>query len=213
MFTGLTSEVGAIQKIRPQSGIVNLTLYAPKLSATGVKFGDSIAMNGICLTVVELHAKGFTVQVMQETVKHTTLGNWQVGDAINLERALTFADRLDGHLVNGHVDGTAIIHDIRKEGAAQQVVLSATNDVHRYIAKKGSVAIDGVSLTVSEIAEANRFTVALIPHTLVETNLQFLKPGKRVNVEVDIIARYLERLTQSTTRSGLTLEKLREYGF
>jgi riboflavin synthase len=213
MFTGLVAEVGKIKDIQLQSDIVTLTLFAPKLCSGKIKLGDSIAMNGICLTVVAVQPKGFSVQAMRETVEHTTLRSWKTGDTINLERALTLADRLDGHLVSGHVDGTAVIKGLYREGAAQRVVLTTDHEVHRYIAKKGSVAIDGVSLTVAGISEKDQFEVALIPFTLDGTNLQCLKIGQLVNIEVDIIARYLERLTQPISGSGLTLEKLREFGF
>jgi len=213
MFTGLVAEMGKIQELQWEAGMIHLSIAAPRLRKTDMKIGDSVAINGICLTVIELDDFGFKIQVMPETVAKTTLANWKVGDAVNLERALNLSGRLDGHLVSGHVDGVAQIVSLIPAGASRYMELEVEAELSRFIAQKGSVTLDGVSLTVAKIVSENRFSVALIPHTLASTTLGNMIPGARLNIEVDIIVRYLERLSQSRIQSGLTLEQLAEKGF
>jgi riboflavin synthase len=213
MFTGLIQEIGKVKQLESAADMVTLRVQAPGLRGQGIQPGDSIAVNGICLTLTALISDGFVASMMRETIDHTTVGQWKTGDGLNLERALTLSTPLDGHLVSGHVDGTARVAAIRAEGAARRLEFELELGLIRYVARKGSVAIDGVSLTVAEIVAPNRFSVALIPYTQAKTTLNALTSGKSVNVEVDLLARYVERLTAGNRGATLTKEQLLENGF
>jgi len=213
MFTGLISERGVVRQLQAQGMVWRLAVEAPRLLATGLRVGDSVAVNGICLTVVELRTPVFFAEAVSETLAKTTLGAWQVGDKVNLERALQLSDRLDGHMVAGHVDGVARVQSVQAEGEARRVRFQAPSGLMHYIAAKGSVALDGISLTVAEVLPGNGFEIALIPHTLSETTGQLWSAGSSVNLEVDLIARYLERLGNFSRPGDLSLEKMRGAGF
>lgn len=191
MFTGIVEAVGRIAAIEPGMSDLRLTIEAGGLDLSDVRIGDSIAVNGVCLTAVRVDDGAFQVDVSAETQRCTT--GFRVGDAVNLEKALRLSDRIGGHLVSGHVDGVGEISRVDPVGDSRLVEVVVPAELARYIAAKGSVTLDGVSLTVNQV-EGNRFTVNLIPHTLAVTTLQRLCCGSRVNLEVDLLARYVERL-------------------
>lgn len=192
MFTGLVAELGTVQSLARQGESYHLTVSAAKVMAN-LKIGDSVAVNGACLTVVRLDGGAFTADVMPETVRLTNIGQLRVGDKVNLERTLRLCDGLDGHIVSGHVEGQGVIAGRRPEGIAMVVNISAPPELLKYIIKKGSVAIDGISLTVTQTTDTD-FSVSLIPHTAKETTLGFKDVGDRVNLETDIIGKYVERM-------------------
>ena len=192
MFSGLVSSVGTVQRASEARGILNLRIRTPLSRSLGT--GDSIAVNGVCLTAIRVTRRGFAAQAMEETRSRTTLGALGSGDPVNLELPVRLDDRLGGHLVQGHVDGVAEIVEVTDEpGGSRRLTLSTSEDVSRYLVAKGSVALDGVSLTVVDVA-GGRFGVALVPHTLRATTLGSRRPGDRLNGEVDLIAKYVERL-------------------
>lgn len=192
MFTGLVAELGTVQSLARQGESYHLTVSAAKVMAN-LKIGDSVAVNGACLTVVRLDGGAFTADVMPETVRLTNIGQLRVGDKVNLERTLRLCDGLDGHIVSGHVEGQGVIAGRRPEGIAMVVTISAPPELLKYIIKKGSVAIDGISLTVTQTTDTD-FSVSLIPHTAKETTLGFKDVGDKVNLETDIIGKYVERM-------------------
>lgn len=215
MFTGLVAELGTVQSLARQGESYHLTVSAAKVMAN-LKIGDSVAVNGACLTVVRLDGGAFTADVMPETVRLTNIGQLRVGDKVNLERTLRLCDGLDGHIVSGHVEGQGVIAGRRPEGIAMVVTISAPPELLKYIIKKGSVAIDGISLTVTQTTDTD-FSVSLIPHTAKETTLGFKDVGDRVNLETDIIGKYVERmLSWDKKQSGAALldkNMLLENGF
>ena len=192
MFTGIIEEVGRVRQIG--GGV--LSIDAQRV-LEDVQLGDSICVNGICLTVTSFDARHFTADVMPETIRRTSLDGLKKGSPVNLERALTLQTRLGGHIVSGHIDGTGEVLSLKEEGNALLLKLAAAPALLRYIAEKGSVAIDGISLTVAAVGDSD-FTVSLIPHTLQSTNLHTEKKGSRVNIETDILAKYVERLLLSS---------------
>ena len=192
MFTGIVVEAGTVKKAKQRRGLLDLEIEAPTISKE-LKKGDSVAVNGVCLTATDAGRRRFSAQAMEETVSRTTLGALRKGLPVNLELPARLADRLGGHLVQGHVDGTAHVTRIEDDDGALRVWFSAPDDVLRYLVRKGSVTLDGVSLTVVDVGRTS-FQVALIPHTLSVTTLGRLEPGVKVNVEVDVIAKYVERL-------------------
>jgi len=192
MFTGLVAGMGSIRAVEQDGDGVRLHVDTP-LGAE-LSPGDSVAVNGVCLTAVEPAADGFGADVMAETLRRSSLGPLGAGDAVNLELPLRASDRLGGHIVQGHVDGTGTVESAVDEGFARVVRIAAAPDVLRYVVEKGSIAIDGVSLTVAAIDE-NGFTVSLIPETLERTTLGEAGPGRVVNLEVDVLAKYVEKLT------------------
>lgn len=194
MFTGLVEEVGRIRAIAPEGPGVRVTIDA-RTVCEGVAIGDSIAVDGICLTVVAADEAGFAVEAVAETLRRTGLGQRRAGDAVNLERALAASARLGGHIVQGHVDGTGTITAIDPEGQGVLMRIEAPEAVLRYVVEKGSVAVDGVSLTVAG-RDAAGFIIALIPHTLQATTLGGHEPGRIVNLEVDVVAKYVEAFTR-----------------
>ena len=191
MFTGIIQAVGRIAVVKPagQSSVLNID--AAGLDMSDVAVGDSVACNGVCLTVTSLVRKGFTVDVSQETLRVTA--GFAAGDAINLEKSLRLSDRLGGHLVSGHVDGVGTVTAVKPVDANVEIVVRFPAELGRYVARKGSIAVNGVSLTVNAVA-TDAFSVNLIPHTLAVTNLKDLKQGDGVNLEIDLVARYVERM-------------------
>ena len=192
MFTGLIAVLGTVERLAEGSTSCRLTVRAPQL-LSGVKIGDSIAVNGVCLTVVHLRGDTFTADVMPETVRRTTLHLLQPGDRVNLEKALRPTDGLDGHIVQGHVEGVGTIQQIISEGNARVYRIQAPGELLRYIVEKGSIAVDGISLTVTETDDSG-FGVSLIPHTAKMTTLGYKSAGDAVNLETDILARYVEKM-------------------
>lgn len=215
MFTGLVAELGTVQRLDRQGESYHLTVSAVKVMQN-LKIGDSVAVNGACLTVVDMHDSVFTADVMPETVRLTNIGSLHAGDKVNLERTLRLCDGLDGHIVSGHVEGLGTIISRRPEGIANVVEIAAEARLLRYILPKGSIAIDGISLTVTAVTESS-FSVAIIPHTAKETTLGFKGVGDKVNLETDIIGKYVERLlnTGAYGKSEKQLDKniLLENGF
>ncbi|MCL1078838.1 riboflavin synthase [Parashewanella spongiae] len=217
MFTGIIEAVGHISKIVRQSNDIRLTISSGKLDLTDVQLGDSIATNGVCLTVVQKNSDGYVADVSAETVALTGFAHYKVGQKVNLEKAVTATTRLGGHLVSGHVDGIAKIELRELRGKAIEFWLSAPKELAHYIAHKGSITIDGISLTVNEV-NGCKFRLTIVPHTLDETNLVDAQVGGMVNIEVDLVARYLERLMlgkkdEPKTQTGLTIESLAKAGF
>ncbi|HET6782488.1 MAG TPA: riboflavin synthase [Pseudoxanthomonas sp.] len=193
MFTGIIEGVGRLARSEIHGGDVRLTIEVGSLSFADARLGESISVNGVCLTVVAFDANSFEADASNETLALTTLGNLSVGALLNLERAMRPTDRLGGHLVSGHVDGVGKVLDIRQDARAQRWRFAAPPALLRYIAKKGSICVDGVSLTVNEV-DAAGFEVALIPHTVSNTAFAQTSVGHAVNLEIDLVARYVERL-------------------
>ncbi len=193
MFTGIVQSVGRIRSVEKRGADARVAIDAAALGLDDVGIGDSIAVAGVCLTVVALDAAGFAADVSPETLSRTTLGALTAGDPINLEKSLRLADRLGGHLVAGHVDGVGKVVAVHEDGAAQRWTFSAPAALAPYIAVKGSISIDGTSLTINDV-DGNTFGVTLIPHTLTVTTFGARKPGDAVNLEVDLVARYVERM-------------------
>lgn len=191
MFTGLIAELGSVRSLAGDDSGYKLEIAA-KTILNDLKLGDSVAVNGACLTVVHITTNSFTADVMPETVRHTNLGKLHIGEKVNLERTLRLCDGLEGHLVSGHVEGTGRILHRQDEGNAILFRIGCNGDLTRYIVKKGSVAVDGISLTVVE-TEKNNFTVSIIPHTATVTTLGFKREGDWVNIETDMIGRYIEK--------------------
>jgi len=202
MFTGIVQAMGRIRSLEPRGGDLRLTVETGGLELAGVVVGDSIAVSGACLTAVGLEPGAFAADVSRETLDCTSLGALVPGAAVNLERALRAGDALGGHYVTGHVDGLAQVVEVREEARSWRVRFEVPPALARYIAPKGSATLDGVSLTVNEV-EGCVFGVNLIPHTREVTTLGTLQPGHRVNLEVDIIARYVERLMAQGTAKAL----------
>lgn len=214
MFTGIIEEIGKMVHIESSQG--KIQIQAKKV-LEGTKIGDSIAVNGVCLTVVELSGNGFIADVMPETLERSNLGMLSPGSSVNLERAMAAEGRFGGHFVSGHIDGTGIIKKVQRDNNAVWYTIDTPQKLMRYIVEKGSVAIDGTSLTVAKTAE-NDFSVSIIPHTLGETILGEKKPGDMVNLENDIIGKYVERLmkpaeTENKQESTLTKDFLLRAGF
>lgn len=193
MFTGIIEGVGSLVSLEPRGGDARLRLQTGTLPFEDVRLGESIAVNGVCLTVIEFGPDWFDIDASTETLSLTTLGNLVAGSRVNLERAMRPTDRLGGHLVSGHVDGLGRVLSVHEDARAQRWRFAAPAALLRYIAKKGSICVDGVSLTVNEVDDEG-FDVALIPHTVANTAFSQTKPGDAVNLEIDLVARYVERL-------------------
>ncbi|MBE9564295.1 MAG: riboflavin synthase [Proteobacteria bacterium] len=215
MFTGIIESVGRINNIEPVGGDIRLNVGVGSLDMTDVQLGDSIAVNGVCLTAVEFDKNHFVADVSNETITLTSLKSLAAGSEVNLEKALLPTTRLGGHLVSGHVDGLGEVVSIKEESRSIQFIIKAPDELKHYIAMKGSICIDGTSLTVNSITDAN-FEINIVPHTQQRTIIKNYKPGTKVNLEVDLIARYLERLLTKqdiAATSGITLESLADAGF
>lgn len=197
MFTGIIETVGQIARIEQRGGDLRLTIRAAQLDFGDVKLGDSIASNGVCLTVVDYGTDWYAVDVSRETLTKTTLGDWQVGTLVNLEKAMLPTTRFGGHIVAGHVDAVARIASLNQDARSLLVSIELPNDIAKYAATKGSITVDGISLTSNRV-EDNTVWLNIIPHTAEVTNIgRQWRVGQRVNIEVDLLARYLERLLSS----------------
>ncbi|MFZ5561823.1 MAG: riboflavin synthase [Pseudomonadota bacterium] len=217
MFTGIIAAVGTVRAIEPKGGDVRLRIATGRLDLADVKPGDSIATSGVCLTAVALPGDGFVADVSTETLTRSTLAGLKVGAPVNLEKALQPQSRLGGHIVSGHVDGIGAV--LRREASARALLfrVRAPQELAKYIAEKGSITVDGISLTVNGVHGAE-FDLAIVPHTVQETTVGGWQAGTKVNLEVDVIARHLERLLQgdqaaAAPAGGLTLGLLAENGF
>ena len=193
MFTGIISAIGDVVELEPRDGDVRLTIRSGNLSLADVQLGDSIACNGACLTAVELTDEGFIADVSVETLNLTTIANWQVGSRINLEKAMQATDRFGGHIVSGHVDGIGEVISLHEDARSWRFRMRAPRDLAKYIAHKGSITVDGTSLTINKV-EGSEFELNIVPHTMTHTVMGDYKVGAKVNLEVDLVARYLERL-------------------
>ncbi|GAB3380898.1 riboflavin synthase [Azotobacter armeniacus] len=217
MFTGIIEAVGTVRALTPKGGDVRVYIQTGKLDLGDVKLGDSIAVSGICLTAVELPGDGFWADVSRETLARTAFIDLKAGSRVNLEKALTPTSRLGGHLVSGHVDGVGEVVSREDNARAVQFRIRAPRELAKYIALKGSITVDGTSLTVNGVSGAE-FELTIVPHTLGETIMADYRPGRQVNLEVDLLARYLERLllgdkAAEPHASGLTEGFLAEHGY
>lgn len=193
MFTGIISDIGTISKAK-QDGDLRLEI-ACSFALETIRLGDSIACNGVCLTVVEILSNGFAVQLSAETVNCAAPNQWEVGKKVNLERALKMGDTLDGHIVSGHVDGVATIEMVKKSGDSNIITLTSPPALAKFIAGKGSITLDGIALTVNKV-EGDKFWINIIPHTWENTTLSTRKAGDKLNLEIDMLARYVARLME-----------------
>jgi len=214
MFTGIIQEVGKIVSIEFRGPSARLSIHAP-IMCQDAQLGDSICCNGVCLTVSEQSSSHFWADLSSETLKRSTLVNAQAGDEVNLEPSLRPSDRMGGHIVSGHVDGVGQIDSLTEDGESWKLVIRFPENIARFVAEKGSLAVDGISLTVTD-TDNERAGFAIVPFTINHTNLRSKGPGDPVNLEVDVIARYIERLLTSPSEgrsTGLSWEKLRQYGY
>lgn len=215
MFTGIIEELGKVIRVQRTAGSSFIEIQAEKV-LTDAHIGDSIAVNGVCLTVTNMTNDTFRADVMNETLSRSSLGSLVSGSMVNLERAMAANGRFGGHIVSGHIDGTGIITDVKNDGIAVWYTISAEDSLLRYIVEKGSIAIDGISLTVAKVTNCT-FSVSIIPHTASETTLSMKKTGDIVNLENDIIGKYVERLIKTsephTRSSNITMEFLAKNGF
>lgn len=211
MFTGIIAALGQLKSLESRGGDIRLHIDPAKLDLTDVKLGDSIAVNGVCLTVVEIASRSLQFDVSQETLQRTSLGQLKTGGEANLEKALAVGDRLGGHMVSGHVDGLGEVISKTASARSWQYKIKVPAELERYIAEKGSITIDGVSLTVNGVFDGG-FDINIIPHTLEETIIKHYQTGTRVNLEVDLIARYLERLLPQTG-STISRDFLTQQGY
>ena len=212
MFTGIIEAVGRIERIEPQGGDLRLTISCADLPWKEFAVGESIAINGVCLTAVEFQQNGFVADVSVETIRVTALANLATGSKVNLEPSVRLGERLGGHLVSGHVDCIGQIKTRETDARSVKLVVGIPLEISRYVAKKGSVCVDGVSLTVNEVSD-NSFSVNIISHTAEATIIGDYRTGTEVNVEVDLLARYVERLLGNGDESAITKETLRAHGY
>lgn len=214
MFTGIIAQVGKIDNITPKQGDMRLTINTGDWDISEVALGDSICVNGVCLTAVELHENAFVADVSNESMQKTILGEAVVGTRVNLEMALRLSDRLGGHIVSGHVDGIGHVTERYQESRSWRFVVRAPKELVRYIAPKGSITINGISLTVNDVNE-DQFDVNIVPHTFDCTTMSDLNVGSAVNLEIDLLARYLEKLLSSDEVKdyGVSKDLLQKSGF
>lgn len=216
MFTGIIEETGAVKKVLSGAVSGEISVKCRKV-LEGTDIGDSIAVNGVCLTVISIKGDTFTADVMAETLRRTNLGSLSMGEKVNLERAMSADGRFGGHIVSGHIDGTGVISSLKEEGNAVWVSVSASPEILHYIVEKGSIAIDGISLTVAYVDDSV-FKVSVIPHTGEETTLLKKKVGDIVNLENDVISKYVEKMLtpyrkEEKKKSSITMDFLMEHGF
>ncbi|HEY6002897.1 MAG TPA: riboflavin synthase [Anaeromyxobacter sp.] len=212
MFTGLVSDMGVVERIAPRQGGVRLTLRPKALPVDALALGESVSCSGVCLTVVERGGGTVSFDAVPETLARTTIGGWRPGSAVNLERALSLSDRLGGHLVQGHVDAVGEVLARTPEGQGARLRISLPASISALVAEKGSIAVDGVSLTVAAVSR-DAFEVALIPETLARTTLGAAAPGARVNLEADVIARHVARLREVGEAPGVGEGDLARWGY
>lgn len=216
MFTGIIEAVGTITALTPKGADISVTVDSGKLDLSDVKLGDSIATNGVCLTVVELTGKGYIADLSLETLKRTAFVDYKAGQKVNLEKAMLPTTRFGGHMVSGHVDDVAEIIERTHTGRAIEFWVKAPAHLAKYISEKGSVSVDGISLTVNAI-RGDEFMLTIVPHTAAETTMESFQIGRKVNLEVDVIARYLERLMlgekAADKKSEVTMDLLAKTGF
>ena len=218
MFTGIIEALGEVTALQPKNGDLRLRIKTAGLDLADVRLGDSIATNGVCLTVVDLPGDGYWADVSRETLETTTIPAWKVGQSVNLEKALTPQTRLGGHIVSGHVDGVGEVVSRHADARSERFRLRAPKSLAKYIAHKGSITVDGTSLTVNKVDGAE-FELNIVPHTLQHTIMGSYQTGTSVNLEVDVLARYLERLllgdkaAESGQESGITMDFLAQNGF
>jgi len=220
MFTGIIESLGKIESIEDKGGDARFWIQTGKMNMTDVQLGDSIAMNGVCLTVIELRDDAYSADVSGETLSLTSLKQLKAGSTVNLEKALTLQTRLGGHMVSGHVDGLGKVIDRYEDGRSVRFIIEAPKSLAKYISVKGSITVDGVSLTVNKL-DGCQFELNIVPHTLQETIMSGYRAGSEVNLEMDLIARYLERLMlgesaalpKAGSESGITTTLLAENGF
>lgn len=220
MFTGIIEAVGTVVASQSKQGDIRLRINTGKLDLSEVKLGDSIATNGVCLTVVELPGDGFWADVSKESITHTNITEWKIGKSVNLEQALTLSTRLGGHMVTGHVDGLGSILSRNEDARSVRFKIKAPAELSKYIAAKGSITVDGVSLTVNAIEDGSAgttiFDLNIVPHTVQETVIKNYQVGNTVHLEVDVIARYLERMMQQNNdqpKPGISQAFLAQNGF
>lgn len=218
MFTGIIQAVGKVAAIEPCNGDVRLQILTNDLSLDDVELGDSIATNGVCLTAIELPGNGFWADVSKETLDNTSIPHWKVGDRVNLEKALTPSSRLGGHIVSGHVDAIGTVKSRTPDARSERFVLTAPKSLAKYIAHKGSITVDGTSLTVNKVSGCD-FELNIVPHTIEHTVMGDYQKGTIINLEVDVIARYLERLLMGeqaadpSASQSIDLQFLSDNGF
>jgi len=214
MFTGIVEEKGKIKSIQQGSKSIRLTIEADVV-LKGIKIGESVAVSGVCLTVIDIFSDGFASDVMPETLRMTAFSNLKIGDVVNLERAMRADGRFGGHMVAGHIDGTGTIADIKREDNAVWLKITASPDILKYVIDKGSIAIDGISLTVAEI-EKDYLSVSLIPHTIKETSLLRKNIGDAVNLECDLVGKYIYKYLNTGNKEEnktIDIDFLRKHGF
>lgn len=211
MFTGIVEELGSVQRVLPGSQAGKIEIAASTV-LEGTRIGDSIAVNGVCLTVVELASGGFAADVMPETLRRSNLGSLHAGDLVNLERAMAVDGRFGGHIMSGHIDGMGRVREVQRERNALVFAIEAPREILALVVEKGSIAIDGISLTVANVGPT-WFTVSIIPHTAASTVLAHRRAGDTVNLENDIIGKYVQRLIGQEPENELSLEFLRANGF
>ncbi len=217
MFTGIIEAVGHLKAITAKGEDITITVDASHLDMSDVQLGDSIATNGVCLTVIDFDDNSYSADLSLETMKKTGFTHYQVGDAVNLEKAMLPTTRFGGHIVSGHVDGVGEIIERHQVGRAIEFWVAVPEEISRYIAEKGSITVDGISLTVNDLCK-NAFKLTIVPHTSAETTIDHFHVGRIVNLEVDVLARYMERLLEarqqeSQPKSSLTMEFLQQNGF
>ncbi|HCH1695712.1 TPA: riboflavin synthase [Vibrio parahaemolyticus] len=216
MFTGIVEAVGKLTAITPKGEDITVTVEVGKLDMSDVKLGDSIATNGVCLTVIDFGSNYYSADLSLETLKKTGFANYQVGEKVNLEKAMLPTTRFGGHIVSGHVDGVGEIVERNQVGRAIEFWVAMPAEISKYVAEKGSITVDGISLTVNDLRK-NAFKLTIVPHTSEETTIDHFQVGRKVNLEVDVLARYMERLLQGQQEeqpeSRITMDFLQQNGF